>query len=106
MLEPITLDNVATVQVALQGGRRTELAVITQASQVERSAPRDEEVKERRAIEKLRELADPYYAGAEMFDSVLGMIETATRGLFRQLEPALRQPRTPRTPGARSGGLP
>lgn len=42
------------------------------------------------------DVPDPYYAGAEMFDSVLGMIETATRGLFRQLEPALRRPRTSR----------
>ena len=42
------------------------------------------------------DVPDPYYAGPEMFDSVLAMIETATRGLFRQLEPALRQPRTPR----------
>ncbi|MFJ4223342.1 low molecular weight protein-tyrosine-phosphatase [Microbacterium sp. NPDC089695] len=52
------------------------------------------------------DVPDPYYAGAEMFDSVLGMIEAATRGLFRQLEPALRQPRSPRGIGARSGGLP
>jgi protein-tyrosine phosphatase len=52
------------------------------------------------------DVPDPYYAGAEMFDSVLGMIEAATRGLFRQLEPALRLPRTPRTSGASSGGLP
>jgi protein-tyrosine phosphatase len=43
------------------------------------------------------DVPDPYYAGAEMFDGVLGMIETATRGLFRQLEPALRLNRsTPR----------
>ncbi|MFT4258326.1 low molecular weight protein-tyrosine-phosphatase [Microbacterium sp.] len=42
------------------------------------------------------DVPDPYYAGTEMFDAVLGMIETATRGLFRQLEPALRAPRTPR----------
>ncbi|MEV4776453.1 low molecular weight phosphotyrosine protein phosphatase [Microbacterium sp. LTA6] len=42
------------------------------------------------------DVPDPYYAGADMFDSVLGMIETATRGLFLQLEPALRLPRTPR----------
>ncbi|MGB4137615.1 MAG: low molecular weight protein-tyrosine-phosphatase [Microbacterium sp.] len=40
------------------------------------------------------DVPDPYYAGPEMFDSVLGMIETATRGLFHQLEPALRLPRT------------
>lgn len=52
------------------------------------------------------DVPDPYYAGPEMFDSVLGMIEAATRGLFRQLEPALRQPRSPRGIGARSGGLP
>lgn len=43
------------------------------------------------------DVPDPYYADAAMFDSVLAMIETATRGLFRQLEPALRQSRTPRT---------
>ena len=43
------------------------------------------------------DVPDPYYAGTTMFDSVLGMIETATRGLFRQLEPALRLNRsTPR----------
>lgn len=40
------------------------------------------------------DVPDPYYAGPEMFDSVLDMIESATRGLFRQLEPALRLPRT------------
>ena len=38
----------------------------------------------------LLDVPDPYYAGAEMFDEVLGMIETATRSLFRQLEPAIR----------------
>lgn len=54
----------------------------------------------------LQDVPDPYYAGAEMFDSVLGMIEAATRGLFRQLEPALRLPHNPRHLGARSGGLP
>lgn len=37
------------------------------------------------------DVPDPYYGGPEMFDAVLGMIETSTRGLFRQLEPALRQ---------------
>ncbi|MEV7619348.1 low molecular weight protein-tyrosine-phosphatase [Microbacterium sp. NPDC089321] len=36
------------------------------------------------------DVPDPYYAGPTMFDSVLGMIETATRGLFAQLEPAVR----------------
>ncbi|GAA1539422.1 low molecular weight protein-tyrosine-phosphatase [Microbacterium ginsengiterrae] len=45
------------------------------------------------------DVPDPYYADTAMFDAVLAMIETATRGLFRQLEPALRQGRrTPRTP--------
>ncbi|MEV8249791.1 low molecular weight protein-tyrosine-phosphatase [Microbacterium sp. NPDC076768] len=52
------------------------------------------------------DVPDPYYAGEDMFDSVLGMIETATQGLFNQLEPALRFPRTPPISGARSGGLP
>lgn len=36
------------------------------------------------------DVPDPYYAGAGMFDEVLAMIETATKGLFRQLEPAIR----------------
>ncbi|MDE0546377.1 low molecular weight protein-tyrosine-phosphatase [Microbacterium sp. C7(2022)] len=36
------------------------------------------------------DVPDPYYAGPEMFDEVLGMIESASRSLFRQLEPAIR----------------
>lgn len=36
------------------------------------------------------DVPDPYYAGAGMFDEVLGMIESASRALFRQLEPAIR----------------
>ncbi|MBN7794087.1 low molecular weight protein-tyrosine-phosphatase [Microbacterium esteraromaticum] len=40
------------------------------------------------------DVPDPYYAGPEMFDSVLAMIETATRGLFSQLEPAVRASHT------------
>lgn len=36
------------------------------------------------------DVPDPYYAAPGMFDEVLGMIESACRGLFRQLEPALR----------------
>ncbi len=36
------------------------------------------------------DVPDPYYAGPDMFDEVLGMIESACRGLFRQLEPAIR----------------
>lgn len=36
------------------------------------------------------DVPDPYYAGPAMFDEVLGMIESATRSLFRQLEPAIR----------------
>ncbi|KDA05078.1 protein tyrosine phosphatase [Microbacterium sp. CH12i] len=48
------------------------------------------------------DVPDPYYADMETFHSVLAMIETATRGLFRQLEPALRQSRTlPRTESPR-----
>lgn len=37
------------------------------------------------------DVPDPYYADAAMFDDVLGMIESACRALFRQLEPAVRQ---------------
>ena len=36
------------------------------------------------------DVPDPYYAHEAMFDEVLGMIENASRALFRQLEPALR----------------
>lgn len=36
------------------------------------------------------DVPDPYYAGPELFDDVLGMIESASRALFRQLEPAIR----------------
>ncbi|WP_460775287.1 low molecular weight protein-tyrosine-phosphatase [Microbacterium sp. GXF7504] len=36
------------------------------------------------------DVPDPYYAGPEIFDEVLGMIESASRALFRQLEPAIR----------------
>lgn len=36
------------------------------------------------------DVPDPYYGGPEMFDEVLGMIESAGRALFRQLEPAIR----------------
>ena len=42
------------------------------------------------------DVPDPYYAGPAMFDEVLAMIESATRALFRQLEPAIR-PSSPRS---------
>lgn len=36
------------------------------------------------------DVPDPYYAGQQMFDDVLGMIERAVKALFQQLEPAIR----------------
>ena len=45
------------------------------------------------------DVPDPYYAGPGMFDEVLAMIESASRALFRQLEPAIR-PVTPPSPPA------
>lgn len=39
---------------------------------------------------KSLDVPDPYYADPRMFDEVLGMIEGASRALFRQLEPAIR----------------
>jgi protein-tyrosine phosphatase len=39
----------------------------------------------------LQDVPDPYYSDAAAFDRVLGMIEQATKALFRQLAPALRQ---------------
>jgi protein-tyrosine phosphatase len=38
----------------------------------------------------VQDVPDPYYADPGKFDEVLGMIESASRALFRQLEPALR----------------
>ena len=38
-----------------------------------------------------RDVPDPYYSDAAMFDTVLGMIERACTALFRQLEPGIRQ---------------
>lgn len=38
------------------------------------------------------DVPDPYYAGPEMFDDVLAMIESAVKALFKQLEPAIRPP--------------
>lgn len=38
-----------------------------------------------------RDVPDPYYSDAALFDSVLAMIERASVALFRQLEPVLRQ---------------
>ncbi|WP_040168076.1 low molecular weight protein-tyrosine-phosphatase [Microbacterium gorillae] len=35
------------------------------------------------------DVPDPYYAGPEMFDEVLTMIESATAALFRQVRPGL-----------------
>ncbi len=37
------------------------------------------------------DVPDPYYADDSMFDEVLIMIESASRALFRQLEPAIRR---------------
>ncbi|MBS1673569.1 MAG: low molecular weight phosphotyrosine protein phosphatase [Actinobacteria bacterium] len=41
----------------------------------------------------LLDVPDPYYADAQVFDDVLAMIESASHGLFRQLEPAIRPAR-------------
>ncbi|GGH42819.1 low molecular weight protein-tyrosine-phosphatase [Microbacterium album] len=40
------------------------------------------------------DVPDPYYADETAFDDVLAMIESASLALFRQLEPAIRPPRT------------
>jgi len=42
------------------------------------------------APDRVLDVPDPYYAGPEMFDEVLVMIEGAVRAFFRQLEPAIR----------------
>lgn len=39
----------------------------------------------------LLDVPDPYYGDDAQFDEVLGMIESAGRALFRQLEPAIRK---------------
>ncbi|OUE02189.1 putative low molecular weight protein-tyrosine-phosphatase [Clavibacter michiganensis subsp. michiganensis] len=40
----------------------------------------------------LRDVPDPYYTDAAMFDRVLGMIERAARALLAQVEPGIRPP--------------
>ncbi|WP_213815286.1 low molecular weight protein-tyrosine-phosphatase [Glaciihabitans sp. dw_435] len=37
------------------------------------------------------DVPDPYYSDAEMFDTVLGMIERASTSLFHQITPGIRQ---------------
>jgi protein-tyrosine phosphatase len=37
------------------------------------------------------DVPDPYYSDAELFDSVLTLIERASLALFRQIEPGIRQ---------------
>jgi protein-tyrosine phosphatase len=39
----------------------------------------------------LCDVPDPYYSGDALFDSVLGMIESANHALLKQLAPAIRQ---------------
>lgn len=41
------------------------------------------------------DVPDPYYAGPGLFDDVLAMIESATRSLYRQIEPAIGRPDQP-----------
>lgn len=40
----------------------------------------------------LRDVPDPYYTDAAMFDRVLGMIDRAARALLAQVEPGIRPP--------------
>jgi len=39
----------------------------------------------------LHDVPDPYYSDDALFDSVLGMIDSANQALFKQLAPAIRQ---------------
>jgi protein-tyrosine phosphatase len=39
----------------------------------------------------LQDVPDPYYSDDALFDSVLGMIDSANQALFKQLAPAIRQ---------------
>lgn len=43
------------------------------------------------AADGVWDVPDPYYDDERAFESVLGMIESASLALFRQLEPAIRQ---------------
>ena len=43
----------------------------------------------------LVDVPDPYFSDAQMFDTVLGMIERSVGALFRQIEPAIRQGAAP-----------
>lgn len=57
------------------------------------------------ALAAQSDVPDPYYSDAAMFDSVLATIETASRSLFAQLEPALRAA-TPRAATPPTGSSP
>jgi len=59
-LETVRVNNKSTLKVNLKEGRRIELAVVS-PSALERPALKEEDVKERRILDRLRDIADPYY---------------------------------------------
>ncbi|HYT89767.1 MAG TPA: hypothetical protein VEL76_13750, partial [Gemmataceae bacterium] len=59
-LETIRVSNKTSFKVNLKEGRRTEVAVVSPSS-LERPSLKDEEVKERRILDRLRDIADPFY---------------------------------------------
>jgi tetratricopeptide (TPR) repeat protein len=62
-IETVRVDNKTTLKVTLKDGRRTQVAPVAPDATVRRAELKDEVVKERRILEKLRDIADPYYAG-------------------------------------------
>jgi tetratricopeptide (TPR) repeat protein len=64
-IETVDLSSRSTVtfKVALKHGRRTQVAPIAPDATVKRPQPKDDVVQERRILEKLRDIADPYFAG-------------------------------------------
>jgi tetratricopeptide (TPR) repeat protein len=95
-IETVRLDNRATLKVALKQGRRTRLASPAPAATVKRTDLRDEVVKERHILEKLRDIADPYYVG-EAPTRMTGGVGMARYGI---VAPPLTRPE----PGAAAAG--
>jgi tetratricopeptide (TPR) repeat protein len=62
-IETVRLGNQATLKVTLKHGRRTQVAPVAPDATVKRTDAQDDVVQERRILERLRDIADPYFAG-------------------------------------------
>jgi tetratricopeptide (TPR) repeat protein len=89
----------ATFKLKLADGRRTEAATIVPPAALQRPDPKQQEVRERRVIEKLREAVDPYYTGSS--GSMTGV--AGTNAFAQAIAPRPRF-EVPQTLGREAGG--